>query len=72
MFPHPDTVFAVRTLRNRDLLAEAAQERLAKEATRDAPPRSWIEGDHASVRRALAWIAAFVSTAPRSRRLAHA
>jgi hypothetical protein len=37
MFPHPATVFEVRTLQNRDLLAEGALESLASEATRICP-----------------------------------
>jgi hypothetical protein len=72
MFPHPDTVFEVRALQNRELLSEAARERLAKEAARDALSRSSIKGEYASVRRALGWITAFASTAARSRRLAPA
>ena len=72
MFPHPDAVCEVRTLQYRDSLAEASQERLANEATRNVPTPAWIDGGLVSVSRILDWIAAVASTTPWSRRLAHA
>jgi hypothetical protein len=72
MFPHPNTVFEVRTLQNRDLLRKASQERLAKEATRHAPFPSWIDIGSASVSRMLTSISAITATSLSSRRLARA
>jgi hypothetical protein len=72
MFPHPNTVSEVRTLQNRDLLAAAARERLAKEARRNAPTPSWIHGGRASVSRMLAWMSAMAAMSLSTRQLANA
>jgi hypothetical protein len=72
MFPHPNTVFEVRTLQNRDLLRTAARERLAKEATRPHPAPSWMDSGRASVSRLLAAMSAITATSLSIRPLARA
>ena len=72
MFPHPNTVFEVRTLQNRDMLAVAARERLAREATRNAPAPSWIDRGRKVVSHILALIAATIAMSPSTRRPASA
>jgi hypothetical protein len=72
MFPHPNAVSEVRILQNRDLLAVADRERLAKEATRNVLAPSWIDGGRASVSRVLVGMSAMAATCISTRRLAKA
>jgi hypothetical protein len=72
MFPHPNTVSEVRMMQNRDLLAVAARERLAKEATRNVLTPSRSGSGRGSVSRMLAGMSAMAAMSLSTRRLAKA
>lgn len=72
MFPHPDTVFKVRTMQNRGLLAEPTQARLFREAVNAIPTPSLIDRCRTHVHQILAWIAVAESTSRGTRQLAKA